>query len=110
MHGDGLIAPGIFELMASIGDVNELHAQFVRRIFEAARLVTQFRCKKEQSFGRICHSWCDSTRRSDKAFGACDSIFHQRLLGTDGDQLVLSRFSAAVPGFAEERNADLGLS
>src|SRR5713226_6950208 len=56
----------------------------------------------------MCHSWCDSTRRSDKAFGARNSIFHQRLRSTDGDQLILSRFGAAVPWFAEERDAYLG--
>ncbi len=55
MHGDGLIAPGIFQLVASVGDVNQLHAQLVRGIFKTSRLVTQFRRKEQQSFGRIRH-------------------------------------------------------
>ena len=32
---DGLIAPGIFELVAAVGDVNELHTQFARGVFKA---------------------------------------------------------------------------
>src|SRR5437899_7607751 len=56
MHGDGLIAPRIFQLVASIGDVNKLHAQLVRGIFKTPRLVTQFRGKEQQSFGWMCHS------------------------------------------------------
>src|SRR5712692_2346689 len=51
MHGDGSIAPRIFELMASISDVDKLYAQFLRGALETARLVTQFRGKKEQLFG-----------------------------------------------------------
>ena len=47
--------------------------------------------------------------RLDKAFGAGDGVFYERLLSTDGDQLILSRFGAAVPWFAEERNDRLGL-
>src|SRR5258708_34674905 len=44
---------------------------------------------------------------SNKAISACDGIFHQRLLGADRDQLVAGRLCAAVPGFAEERDASL---
>jgi hypothetical protein len=43
MHGDGLIAPGIFQLMATVGDVDELQAEFAGSVFEAASLVSQFR-------------------------------------------------------------------
>jgi hypothetical protein len=50
MHGNGAIAPGILELVASIGNVNKLNAQFVRGFLEAARLVTQSRGEKEQAF------------------------------------------------------------
>src|SRR5207302_10710178 len=46
MHGDGPIAPGIFQLVASIGNVNKPHAQLVRSIFKTSRLVTQFRRKE----------------------------------------------------------------
>src|SRR5882724_4883907 len=55
MHGDRLIAPGIFQLVASIGNINKLHAQLARGIFKTARLVTELRGKKQQSFGRMCH-------------------------------------------------------
>src|SRR2546425_10234962 len=51
MHGDGSIAPRIFQLMASIGDVDKLHAQFVRGVFKTARLVTEFRGEEQQTFG-----------------------------------------------------------
>src|SRR5882762_745522 len=57
MHGDGLIAPRIFQLVASVGGVNKLHAQLVRGIFITVCLVTQFRRKEQQSFGRIDHWW-----------------------------------------------------
>ncbi len=53
MHGNGLIAPRIFELVTSIRDVNELHPQLARRVFKAPRLVAQFRGKEQQSFGRV---------------------------------------------------------
>ena len=39
MNGDGLIAPWIFELLASIGDVDKLHAEPASGIFKTARLV-----------------------------------------------------------------------
>ena len=41
MNGDGLIAPGVFELMAAIRHIDDLHAQIARHFFEAARLVTE---------------------------------------------------------------------
>src|SRR5260370_24212934 len=107
MHGNGLIAPRVFELVASIGDVNKLHTQLVRDIFKTSRLVTQFRRKEQQSFGWTRHSRCVSLPGSNKAIGARDSIFHQRLRGTDGDQLVPGWLGTAVPGFAEKRNASL---
>src|SRR5437016_4207056 len=56
MHGDGLVAPGILELVASIGDVDKLDAELARGVFEAARLVTELRGKKQQAFGRTRHS------------------------------------------------------
>ena len=53
MHGDRVVAPGIFKLLAAIRDINELHAQRARQVFEAPRLVAQFRGKEQQAFGRI---------------------------------------------------------
>jgi hypothetical protein len=42
MNGDGLIAPVVFELMASISDVNKLHAEVTRGFFKTSRLVAEF--------------------------------------------------------------------
>ncbi len=56
MHGNGLIAPRIFQLVASIGDVNKLHAELARGIFKTACLVTQFRSEEQQPFGWIRHA------------------------------------------------------
>src|SRR5256885_8204143 len=55
MHGDGLIAPRILQLVASIGDVKKRHAQLVRGILKTSRLVTEFSGKEQQSFERIRH-------------------------------------------------------
>src|ERR1700741_3356638 len=55
MHGYGLITPGIFQLMASIGDVNKLHAQPARGFLKTARLVTELCGKEQQSFGGMRH-------------------------------------------------------
>src|SRR5437870_13553539 len=77
-HGDGLIAPRIFQLVASIGDVNKLHAQLVRGMFKTSRLVTQFRGKEQQSFGWMRHLWCVSILGSNKGISAGDGIFRQR--------------------------------
>src|SRR5713226_423814 len=45
MHGDRPIVPRIFQLVASIGDVNKMHAQLARGIFKTTRLVTQLACE-----------------------------------------------------------------
>jgi len=75
MHGDGLVAPRIFQLVAPIGDVNKLHAQLVRGIFKTAGLVTQFRRKSSNRLGGfvICDAF--SMPGSNKAISACDGIF-----------------------------------
>ncbi len=108
-HGDGLIAPGIFELMAAIGDVNKLHGELVCGILKTARLIAEFRGEEQQAIGWLSHSWCVSMPGSNKAIGACDRIFHQRLLGADGDELVPGRLGTAIPGFAEEGDASPGV-
>src|SRR5215472_11671873 len=51
MHCNSLIAPGIFQLMATVGDVNQLHAELARRVLKAARLVAEFRGEKQQALG-----------------------------------------------------------
>ena len=43
MHGDGLVTPGILQLMAAIRDVDKLDAEFARDFFKTSRLVTEFR-------------------------------------------------------------------
>ena len=106
MYGDGLIAPWIFELVASIGDVDKLNAELVRGIFKAARLVAEFCGKEQQALGWIRHAWCVPAPGLNKAVN-CDNIFRERLWRTDGNQLVASRLGAAVPRFAEERDAGL---
>lgn len=53
VHRDGLIAPGIFELVAAIGDVNELDTQFARGVPKALGLVTQLRSEEQQTLGRM---------------------------------------------------------
>src|SRR5438094_6701617 len=53
VRGNGLIAPGIFQFVAAIGDVNELDAQFARRFLKAPRLVAQFRREEQQAFGGV---------------------------------------------------------
>ncbi len=108
MHGNGLIAPGIFQLMASIGDVNKPDAKLARGIFKTSCLVTELGGEEQQSFGWDRHSWCISVPGSNKAISAGDGIFRQRHRGADGDQLVAGRLGAAVPRFAEERDARLG--
>src|SRR5438309_1935576 len=55
MHGDGSIAPRIFELMTAIRDVDKLHVQFARDFFKTSRLVTEFRGEEKQSFRGMSH-------------------------------------------------------
>src|SRR5260370_38176047 len=55
-YGDGLITPWIFQLVASIDDVNKLHDQLVRGVFKTARLVAEFRSEEQQTFGWIRHA------------------------------------------------------
>src|SRR5438309_9787800 len=55
MHGVGLIAPRILQLVALIGDVMMRNAQRVRGILKTSRLVTEFSGEEQQSFGRIRH-------------------------------------------------------
>jgi hypothetical protein len=103
MHSDSAIAPRIFQLVASIGDVNKLHAKPAGSIFKTTRLVTELRGKEQQSFGRIRHgslsffmkSWlpacCERALQSqeervsspelDKTISACDRILRQRVRG-----------------------------
>jgi len=50
MHCDGAVAPRIFQLMAAIRDVYELHAQFEGGFFKTSRLVTEFPGEEQQSF------------------------------------------------------------
>src|SRR6266478_9677549 len=54
------------------------------------------------------HAWRVSPLGSNKALSACGGIFRQWLRVADGDQLFAGRLGAAVPGFAEKRNARLG--
>ena len=76
VDGDRIIAPRIFQLMAPIGDVNEMDAEFVRGVFKTARLVSQLRGEEEQSFRWIRHARWVPTERSDKSIGASHGIFH----------------------------------
>src|SRR6202521_3653100 len=71
MHCDGAVAPGIFELMAAIRDVYELHTQFERRFFKTSRLVSELPSKEQQSFGWRGHLGGVSGPQSHKAIGCC---------------------------------------
>jgi hypothetical protein len=51
MDGDGAVAPGVFELVAAVGDVDELNAKFERGFFKTASLITEFRGEEQQAFG-----------------------------------------------------------
>src|SRR5260370_14353541 len=55
MHGDGLIAPGIFQLVTSIGDVDKLHAELASCVLKTSRLVAELGGEKQQPFGMILH-------------------------------------------------------
>src|SRR2546427_2466248 len=55
MHGDGLVTPGILQLMAAIRDVDKLDAEFARDFFKTSRLVTEFRGEEQQTFGWMSH-------------------------------------------------------
>ena len=104
MHSDGAIAPGILQLMAAIRNVNELYAKFKRGFFKTARLVAQLASEEQQSFGWSGHAGWVSTPESDEAVGSGQNIFHLRLRGADGNQLVARRFGAAIPRLAEIRD------
>jgi len=47
----GAVAPGVFQLMAAIRDVNELHTQLEGGFFKTSRLVTELPGEEQQSFG-----------------------------------------------------------
>jgi hypothetical protein len=49
MNWNGAIAPGIIELVAAIRDKDELKAQFLCGLVEAARLVAEFGGEDEES-------------------------------------------------------------
>jgi len=72
MNGDGLVAPGIFELMAAIGNVNKLDAQPARGVFKAAGLVAQLRGEKHNALG--CGSRFVRTERQGLATQTNDSV------------------------------------
>src|SRR2546429_2526741 len=71
VRGNGLIAPGIFQFVAAIGDVNELDAQFARRFLKAPRLVAQFRREEQQAFGGVigCRGHRLSVQTNDSVCG-----------------------------------------
>src|SRR5690242_16062419 len=60
IHGDSSIAPGIFELVASISDIDKVHAELAGGVFKTPRLVAELPGKEQQAFGRMRHSWCVS--------------------------------------------------
>lgn len=85
MHGDGLVAPRIFELMAAIRDVNQLHAQLARSIFKTARLVTQFRGEKQKALGRVIRfvNWGRQGLSTQTKDSVCGKVSLARAKGTN---------------------------
>src|SRR5467141_249917 len=104
MYRDGAVAPGIFQLMAAIGDVNELYAQLERRFFKTSRLVTELPGEEQQSFGWRGHVGGVSAPESHKALGCYLHIFQLWFHAADRNQLIPRRFRVAIPRFAEIRN------
>ena len=108
MHTDGLVAPGIFQLVTAISDVNKLHAQLASRFFKAARLIAQFVREQQQALGRVVccerQKGCLLANDSHERFSLC-----QRFFGFgNGDQLVPRRFGSTVPRFVEVRDGGAG--
>src|SRR6476646_1707704 len=66
MYCNSPVAPGVFELMTAIRDVDELHAQFERGFFKTPRLVAELRGEEQQSFGWRGHARWASVPDSDK--------------------------------------------
>ena len=53
-NGDRLIAPGIFEPVATVGQVGELNAELLRCRLKTPRLIAKFYGKEQEAFdGRL---------------------------------------------------------
>ena len=50
LHRDRAIAPRVFQLMATIGDVDQLHAELFCGFLETPRLITEFSGEQQDSF------------------------------------------------------------
>ncbi len=102
-RGNGVVAPGIIEFMATVGDVDELHAEFAGGGFEAAGLVAELGGEEGDGFGLFF------SRSSVHSVGDKSRFLVVRRRRTPRNDkylkiLVPGGFCSTIPGLAEVRS------